>query len=292
MILSDLTQVGKDESKSCIFAFPDRPPDTLPPDYPPINPPDCYPYCSNDDWPNPVIPPIYPPGIVPPGTFPIVFPTAELKIAVSRSILYHVFPGREALLTAHAYPNLFLSVELQGDGIVLVPTTDLIFTPTNPIPGTPGPPVLTYIGAGEVVGDYLFLGDAENNLESQNKGYGGSITSGFPSPSSLINKLVALYPTVSLFQIKIVNRDSGTESGPPGGDPNIVNTTITINHRIDVDGFSTKIQNNTIGYNVPCIGFDVYIWYHKPSGRVFIDSVPHSVVGNTAPDIVTFIEDI
>lgn len=58
---SDLISAEKDVSKSCIFGFPDRPPDTLPPHYPPPSPPTCYPYCRIDDWPPPPTPIIFPP---------------------------------------------------------------------------------------------------------------------------------------------------------------------------------------------------------------------------------------
>lgn len=67
----DQPQTDKDTTKSCVFGWPDRPPDTLPPDFPPINPPPCYPYCSFDDWPIPVIPVIPPPpAFIPPDTTP------------------------------------------------------------------------------------------------------------------------------------------------------------------------------------------------------------------------------
>lgn len=58
----------KDVSKSCVFDFPDRPPDTLPPDYPPLNPPVCYPYCPGDDWP---VPPTPPGVVIPPDAIPL-----------------------------------------------------------------------------------------------------------------------------------------------------------------------------------------------------------------------------
>lgn len=69
MALEDLQQIdiNKDISKSCIFDFPDRPPDSLPPDPPPIDPPICFPYCPSDDW-VPPLPPVIPPILViPPG---------------------------------------------------------------------------------------------------------------------------------------------------------------------------------------------------------------------------------
>lgn len=51
----------KDVSKSCVFDFPDRPIDSLPPDYPPPGNPVDYPYNPIDDWPfRPDIPPILP----------------------------------------------------------------------------------------------------------------------------------------------------------------------------------------------------------------------------------------
>lgn len=59
--ISDLIIADKDVSKSCVFGFPDRPPDTLPPHYPPPSPPPCYPYCRFDDWPIPIDPIIFPP---------------------------------------------------------------------------------------------------------------------------------------------------------------------------------------------------------------------------------------
>lgn len=66
--LEDLSTpaTDKDTGESCVFGWPDRPLDTLPPDYPPIDPPDCYPYCEFNDWPEPDIPPPEPPIIIPP----------------------------------------------------------------------------------------------------------------------------------------------------------------------------------------------------------------------------------
>lgn len=65
----EVSGIDKDSSKSCIFNWPDRPPETLPPQYPPIDPPACYPYCSFDDWP-PILPPEPPDDDppMPPGT--------------------------------------------------------------------------------------------------------------------------------------------------------------------------------------------------------------------------------
>lgn len=70
MYLEDLIlpDTDKDTSKSCVFGFPDRPPDSLPPDPIPINPPVCFPYCAGDDWP-PDFPP-FPSPVIPPGTTP------------------------------------------------------------------------------------------------------------------------------------------------------------------------------------------------------------------------------
>jgi hypothetical protein len=50
-----LLAADKDTSTSCVFEFPDRPVDSLPPEYPPGTPPEQYPYNPVDDW--PYIPP-------------------------------------------------------------------------------------------------------------------------------------------------------------------------------------------------------------------------------------------
>lgn len=63
--LADLELAEKDESKSCVFDFPDRPPDSNPPGPFPIDPPDCFPYCRIDDWPHP-LPFPWPPPPPPP----------------------------------------------------------------------------------------------------------------------------------------------------------------------------------------------------------------------------------
>jgi len=69
MYLNDLGTVAEiDTSDSCVFDYPDRPPETLPPVDPPVDPPDCYPYCNNEWWPEPEIPPIDP--TIPPGSPP------------------------------------------------------------------------------------------------------------------------------------------------------------------------------------------------------------------------------
>lgn len=61
----------KDTSRSCVFAWPDRPIDSLPPDIPVGTPPDKYPYNPIDDWPfNHPIPIVLPPG-VPSGSIPL-----------------------------------------------------------------------------------------------------------------------------------------------------------------------------------------------------------------------------
>lgn len=84
---NDLLPPIKDDSKSCIFGWPDRPGDTLPPDYPPINPPGCYPYCAGDDWPLPVIPPFPFPDMEPPGPLPGSTPhlISEFDLAIFES---------------------------------------------------------------------------------------------------------------------------------------------------------------------------------------------------------------
>lgn len=77
----DLALAEKDTTKSCIFAFPDRPVESLPPNYPPGIPPDLYPYNPVDDW--PVIPVTPVPGTDPiPGIDPhptTAPPETELK---------------------------------------------------------------------------------------------------------------------------------------------------------------------------------------------------------------------
>lgn len=83
--LQDLA-ADKDVSKSCIFDFPDRPPDTLPPQYPPISPPTCYPWCSFDDWPPPPPPP-WPNPIIPPNTYGPGFQTTEAGINCSGGLV-------------------------------------------------------------------------------------------------------------------------------------------------------------------------------------------------------------
>lgn len=69
-MITDLQDTGKDTSKSCVFDFPDRPVDTLPPNVPPFPPPPTYPYDPVDDWPEiPHDPPV--PGDDPiPGSDP------------------------------------------------------------------------------------------------------------------------------------------------------------------------------------------------------------------------------
>lgn len=76
--LEDLEQpdIDKDTSKSCVFGWPDRPLDTLPPEYPPVDPPTCYPYCAFDDWPTPP-PPIIPFPDPPPDNDPPIFDSLQ-----------------------------------------------------------------------------------------------------------------------------------------------------------------------------------------------------------------------
>lgn len=59
---------NKDTSKSCVFDFPDRPIDSLPPNYPPGTPPPGFPYEPTLDW--PFIPPEERPVVPPPPEVP------------------------------------------------------------------------------------------------------------------------------------------------------------------------------------------------------------------------------
>jgi len=71
MSRNDLIPAIKDTSHSCVFDFPDNPPDPIPPPPGHGSPPGCYPYCSIDDWPPPFpVPPPHPglpPNAVPHG---------------------------------------------------------------------------------------------------------------------------------------------------------------------------------------------------------------------------------
>lgn len=53
MLTEDLQFLAsdKDTGKSCVFDYPDRPNDSLPPEFPPVDPPNEYPYDPVDDWP-------------------------------------------------------------------------------------------------------------------------------------------------------------------------------------------------------------------------------------------------
>lgn len=285
MAIADLEvpSSDKDTSKSCIFDFPDRPPDTLPPDPPPPTPPLCFPYCPGDDWP-PIVPPVppLPPGVIPPGIDPIgLGPTVTLDInPLGRNIEYFVFEGREGLLTNQAHPTLVVSLELRGDGSTLLSDT-IADAPPDAVE------VLNYIGAGATELNYLFK---THSLTSNDPNHKGRFKKYISTPN-FIAKLIFLFPTVDLFEIGVVNTDSGLlVAGSPGGSANIVNTNITIGgndaqDRFDLDDSSYIIGNSTVGHQVAIAGFTCFVWYYKPTGQIYVDSDPHTIVGNTSPNI-------
>lgn len=84
--MNDLLDTGKDTSRSCVFDFPDRPVDSLPPDHPVGPPPDLYPYDPVDDWPPPVLPV---PGSDP---HPTPGPVANPSIVDGDVILFKLIP--------------------------------------------------------------------------------------------------------------------------------------------------------------------------------------------------------
>lgn len=180
MFTDDLIQpdTDKDVSKSCVFDFPDRPPDTLPPEFPPVDPPDCYPYCSSDDWP-PFIPPPPPPIVIPPDSFP--HDGAGLLWSGSFQIQWQ---GIIPISTEEGHVAFVLQVigEDEEDYIL-----DLSYS---------GPPInsTTYHGAGAIISDYIvkFI---------KGRFSGGADITGTITTEIDIQKLLDTYPVVNLFQL-------------------------------------------------------------------------------------------
>lgn len=91
-MITDLQNTGKDTSRSCIFDFPDRPVDSLPPNLPPALPPD-FPYDPLDDWPNlPILPPVPIDDPSPiPGSTPKTITGFDIAVFFGQGFIHHVW---------------------------------------------------------------------------------------------------------------------------------------------------------------------------------------------------------
>lgn len=210
--LEDLEQpdTDKDTSKSCVFGWPDRPLDTLPPEYPPVDPPTCYPYCAFDDWPIPPAPPPEPPVEIPPEA--IEHDPLLIFNFLSGSIVVPNFAG------VGGAPSVL--VEVTGLGSLAANTPEPRSRPDQ------------YLGGAEIESDYIL------KVFSNTGGWtGGQDLRGFDlNPIKLLNE----FPDIGIFLIQVSMRQfSFAEMGGTG--------TIDTFHYYDGQMVSVFDTNNLIG---------------------------------------------
>lgn len=217
--LEDIAQpdTDKDTSESCVFGWPDRPLDTLPPDYPPVDPPTCYPYCAFEDWPNPVIPPIpEPPVEIPPEA-----------IEHDPLLIFNYLSGSVVV------PNLagvggfsYIGVQVTGLGGLFANTPEPRSQPDQ------------YLGAGEVESDFIL------KLSSNSGGWTGNqdLRNFELNPSKLLNA----FPDTLIFLIEIsMGQFSWVEAG---GAPEEVVDTFNYYDGLMVSAFDTNNLIGSVGY--------------------------------------------